>query len=568
MKNFLALLLLLIFLSGSGILYAQDSRTSSEDITRATEAYIEGIVHFENEEYERALDYLTAAHLKLHDKAGVNFALADVYLATDDLVNAAYYGESAANLEPENKWYHLKLAEIYTRSGRNEAAVNAYTKALKYHPDDADILYQLAESHVEFGELEKANKVYNQIINRVGSSFELHLRKFRNFNALQQQDSAMAELQEMRKISPGNLTTLRAISQYYLEIGEEDKALEVLLDARNRNSRDPQTLLLLAEIYVNQSEWGELGEVFVTMLKDPLIYPSQKLELVRYIYNQQQQNPRDRTLANQTSEVLLSFSENEPDYGPAQLLAAEFFLQRNELDLALEKLEKVNELMPAEPDAWRQRLQVLFSLEEYDQVIELSESANKNAPDDAYIQFFTGASFMLKNQSKEAAEWLENATMAPANRNFRSVIHGTLGDVKQDLDQWDEAESNYERALRLDSNNHNVMNNYAYYLSIRGEQLEYAEELARKAISFEPENAAYLDTAGWIYFKLEEYDQALEYITRSVETGDASAEVYEHLGDVYNAMDEIDDAIEWWNKALELDSDREHLKERIQTAQK
>ncbi|MEX0660732.1 MAG: tetratricopeptide repeat protein [Balneolaceae bacterium] len=566
MKNFLALFLLLFFLQGT--LYAQNSRTSSDEIERAKKAYIEGIVHFENEEYEQALDYLTAAHLKLHDQAGVNFALADVYLATRDLVNAAYYGESAANLEPENKWYHLKLAEIYTRSGRNEAAVNAYTKALEYHPNDEDILYRLAESHIDFGELGKANEVYNQIINRVGGSFELHLRKFRNFNALQQQDSAMAELQEMRKINPGNLTTLRAISQYYLEIGEEEKALDVLLDARNRNSRDPQTLLLLAEIYVNQSEWDELGEIFVTMLQDPLIYPSQKLELVRFMYSQQQQNPQDRSLANQTSDVLLSFSENEPDYGPAQLLAAEFFLQRNELDHALKKLEKVNELMPDDPDAWRQRLQVLFSQQEYNQIIELSELANDNAPDDAYIQFFTGTSFMLENQSEKAAEWLENATMAPANRNFRSVIHGTLGDVMQDLDQWNDAESNYERALRLDSNNHNAMNNYAYYLSVRGEQLEYAEELARKAISFEPKNAAYLDTTGWIYFKLEKYDQALEYITRSVETGNASAEVYEHLGDVYNALDETNDAIKWWNKALELDSDREHLKERIQTAQK
>lgn len=568
MKNLLALLLLLYFIQGPGDLFAQDSRTSSDEISRATKAYIEGIVHFENEEYERALDYLTVAHLKLHNQAGVNYALADVYLATGDYVNAAYYGESAAGLEPENKWYHLKLAEIYTRSGRNEAAVNSFTKALEHHPNDADILYQLAESYVKFGNLEKANEMYNRIIDRMGSSFELHLRKFRNFNALQQQDSAMAELQEMRKINPGNLTTLRAISQYYLEIGEEEKALGVLLDARNRNARDPQTLLLLAEIYVNQSEWDELGDVFVAMLEDPLIYPSQKLELVRFMYSQHQQNPTDQVLTSQTTDVLLSFSENEPDYGPAQLLAAEFFLQRNELGHALEKLEKVNELMPTNPDAWRQRIQVLFSKEEYNQVIELSESANENAPDDAYIQFFTGAAYMIESQSEQAAKWLESATMAPANRNFRSVIHGALGDVKQDLDQWDEAEQNYQRALRLDSNNHNAMNNYAYYLSVRGEQLEYAEELARKAISFEPENAAYLDTAGWIYYRLGKYDQALEYITRSVDTGDASAEVYEHLGDVYNALNEIDHAVRWWNKALELDSDREYLKERIQTAQK
>ncbi len=566
MKNFLAFFLLLFLFQGT--LHAQDSRTSSGEIARATQAFIDGIILFENQEYEQALDYLMIAHLKLHGEAGVNFALADVYLATRDLVNAAYYAEIAANLEPENKWYHLKLAEIHTRSGRNDSAVNAYKKALEHHPHDADILYQLAESYVNFGELEKANEVYSQIIERSGSSFDLHLRKFRNFNALQQPDSAVAELQEMRKLNPGNLTTLRSISQYYMELGEEDKALDVLLDARERNARDPQTLLLLAEVYVNQSEWDQLGEIFVTMLEDPLIYPSQKLELVRFMYSQHQQKPADQTLTSQTTEVLLSFSENEPEYGPAQLLAAEFFLQRNELNYALEKLEKVNELMPAEPDAWRQRLQVLFSIEEYDKVIELSEAANENAPDDAYIQFFAGAAFMLENQPEKAAEWLENATMAPANRNFRSIIHGTLGDVKQDLDRWDEAESEYERALRLDSDNHNAMNNYAYYLSVREEKLDYAKELARKAISFEPQNAAYLDTVGWIYYKLEEYDRALEYIKRSVETGEASAEVYEHLGDVYKAIDNTEDAIKWWNKALELDSDREHLKDRIQTAQK
>jgi len=111
------------------------------------------------------------------------------------------------------------------------------------------------------------------------------------------------------------------------------------------------------------------------------------------------------------------------------------------------------------------------------------------------------------------------------------------------------------------------MNNYAYNLSLKGEDMERALELAEQAISYQPENAAYLDTIGWVHFKRGEYDRAKEFIQRSVDTGEAGPEVYEHLGDVFEALGNLEDAVYWWNKALENDSDREYLKERIESAQ-
>lgn len=561
---FILLILPALFCSLPAV--AQDSAMQTKEEAEAVRSYVDGLMHFENEEYEQALDKLTFAHLKLSDHAGVSFALADVYLATSDLTNAAYYGKIAAQQDPENKWYHLKLAQIYRQAGRNDATIDAYKTALEYHPDDTDILFQLAESYVNFGELLEANAVYDRIMNRRGADFAIHLRKFRNFNALQMRDSALTELQEMREIDPGNLATLRTISQYYLELNERDLALEILNEAKARNARDPQTLLLLAEIYVEQSEWDRLGEVFVSMLQDPLIYPSQKLELVRFIYSQYQNRPSEEILARQTGEVLTAFSENEPDYGPAQLLAADYYLQKGEMDAALEKLRQANRLMPDQPDAWRQRVQILFQMERYEDVITISDSANTYASDDAFVQFFTGASYMLTDRPDEALMWLESASFAPANRNFRSVIQSTLADVQSDLERWDESIMSYERALRLDPDNHNAMNNYAYNLSVKGEDLDRAIELAERAISFQPENAAYLDTIGWVYFKRGEYEEAREFIQRSVDTGEAGPEVYEHLGDVFEALGNMDDAVRWWNKALENDSNREYLKERIESA--
>ena len=556
------LLILLLPLAG-GLVYGQESELSSEEKARAVQYFIEGISDFENEEYEQALDKLTMAHLTLSEDAGINYALSDVYLATGDLTNAAYYARIAADLEPENKWYHLQLAHIHHNAGRSDAAISAYNSILEHHPSDINVLYELANRYIDYGELEKSNETLDKILAVRGDDFEILLKKFQNYHALQKREEALGTLNKMRELDPGNLTTLHTISQYYMELDMPGEAEEVLLDAQKRNSRDPQTLILLAEIYIENRDWEKLGSTFVSMLRDPLIYPSQKLELVRFIYNQQQSNPGNQTLEEQTAEVLMAFSESEPDFGPAQLLAAEYFLQNNQPEQALARLERVTEIMPGNAEAWGQRVQIMFSLQQHEEIIQIADEASEASPDNAFIQFFTGASYMLTDRLERAEEWLENATQSPAQRNLRSVIYGTLGDVKQDLDKWEEAREAYDMALRLDRNNHNALNNYAYYLSVRNERLEEAKEMSERALSHEPENAAYLDTLGWIYYKLGEYNEAKEYIHRSVDTGNASAEVFEHLGDVYEALGEIENAAEWWEKALQEDPEREHLKEKL-----
>jgi tetratricopeptide (TPR) repeat protein len=376
-------------------------------------------------------------------------------------------------------------------------------------------------------------------------------------------DSALVQLQQLRDLQPDNLNTLHLLSQYYIELNDTDSAMEVLQDALSRNARDPQTLILIADIYINDSDWESLGPVITTLIEDSMVPPRQKLELARFIYMRHQSDPNDAELKTQTANVLTSFSENEPDFGFAHLLAAEFFIQQNRLEEALVKIERATEVMPENDDAWRQRMQLLFSNQRHAEVIELSQEVNERVPDDAYIQFFVGVAHMLSDQHDEAKKWLENATLAPAQRNFRSIVYSTLGDVLTELDSWEDAVAAYETALRLDAANHNAMNNYAYYLSLRMERLDYAMELSLKAISYEPDNAAYLDTVGWVYFKMGDYESARKYIQASIDTGDASAEVYEHLGDVYDKLGDSEKAILWWNKALELDSDRVYLKERI-----
>jgi len=544
-------------------LNAQDSESVDPSVTRALEYFIDGINDFENEDYEQALDKLIAAHLLFSEDPGINYALSDVYLVTGDFVNAEYYGQIATELEPDNKWYLLHLSDVYRLSGRSEMAVETLQKILAIYPNDQDVLYTLAESYVEFGQLEKANEILDKLLALTGGAFELHLRKFQNYNALGQKESALGELEKIRDLNPGNLTTLHTISQYYLEFGDVEGAEAVLLEAKERKPGEPTTLLLLAEIYTLNRDWEQLGSTFIEMMEDPMINPDQKIELARFVFVQSQNYPDEEILQIQTEKIILALSENESEYGPAQLIAVDYFFQINDIDTALEVLERVNNTLPEHGEAWGQRMQLLFSLNRYEEVISISESANQYSPDNSFIQFFSGAAYMMTDQYEKAEHWLMEAVNSPSQRTFRSVIYGTLGDVKHELEKWSESVDAFQNALRLDRNNHTALNNYAYYLSLRSENLDEALEMSKRAVGMDPKNAAYLDTLGWIYFKKGDFNAALEYIQQSVDTGNASAEVYEHLGDVYEALGDMSKAREWWEKAFELDPERTHLNDQF-----
>lgn len=172
----------------------------------------------------------------------------------------------------------------------------------------------------------------------------------------------------------------------------------------------------------------------------------------------------------------------------------------------------------------------------------------------------------MSDENEEAVKWLERASRAPARKPFKSVVYSTLGDAQSNLENSEEADRVYELALRYDPQNHNAMNNYAYNLSVRGEKLERAAELAVKAMELDPDNAAYLDTMGWIFYKTGEFEKARRFIKASIDLDDeaASAEVLEHLGDVYDKLNKPDEAKKWWRKALEKDPSLTYLKERTQ----
>ena len=115
----------------------------------------------------------------------------------------------------------------------------------------------------------------------------------------------------------------------------------------------------------------------------------------------------------------------------------------------------------------------------------------------------------------------------------------------------------YEKALSYNASNIPVLNNYSYFLAMEGRDLDKAERMSAQAVKAEPDNATYLDTYAWIFFKQGNYSLARIYLQNALDK--TKEELFEHCGDILFMLGEVDEAVTYWQKALEAGSESAEL---------
>lgn len=544
-------------------LWAQGQDISERELVEAKTAFIDGLTAFENNDYEEALKLLNKAYVKLPDHPGINFALADAYLQINDLKNAEYYSKQAINLDPENRWYHLQLVDIYRISGQYEAAINELKNALSYHRNDIDILYQLAQTYTEIGQLQQANDIYNKLLQLEGERISIRLERLQIFNRLDQRDSATVELEKIQELEPDNLSTIRLLSNYYLELNQPDKARKALDDALQINPNDPKSVIALSKIYMRQQQWDSLRTTIGPLIEDSTVAAADKIEVAEYIYQEYENNNENNQIRRTADMVFNKLIEADQKSGKAYALAAEFFMDTDQHKQALNALEHTTDLSPTNDTAWKQRLQLLHSERQVDETITVGLQAAEQIPQDPVILYFLGSAYLSNEQYSEAIDHLEEAETLPARKPLKANIYGSLADTYAALENWNEAFNYYQQAVDLDTQNPAIYENYAYHLLRHKKDLSKAQELAHQAVSLDPDNASSLDILGWIYYQKGEFEEARKFLEKAIETGTTDAEIMEHMGDILHKLDRLDEAKEWWQKALDSDTTRTYLKDKI-----
>ena len=124
------------------------------------------------------------------------------------------------------------------------------------------------------------------------------------------------------------------------------------------------------------------------------------------------------------------------------------------------------------------------------------------------------------------------------------------------------------KLLKKNPKNTYALNYVSYKLALRGEELEYAFNLIKKAVNLEPENGYFLDTIGWVEFKRKNFKNAVFYLEKASSILPNSTEVLDHLGDCYFKLGRKKEAIYQWKRALKYEKDKVVIKKISQKMKK
>jgi tetratricopeptide (TPR) repeat protein len=200
---------------------------------------------------------------------------------------------------------------------------------------------------------------------------------------------------------------------------------------------------------------------------------------------------------------------------------------------------------------WEQLVRIDLSLDDSKQAIKDGDEALAIFPNQAALYLYTGIAYtQFKNHEKAITYFTNAVSLETENTEILGQIFSSLGDSYHALKKHKESDHAFDKSLKYLPDNSFTLNNYAYYLSLRGENLDKAEEMSRRSNELVPNNSSSLDTYAWILFRLKKYTEAKVWIEKAIAVDKSGSDVLiEHYGDILFFVGEKTNALIQWEKA-------------------
>ncbi len=532
---------------------------TEHDPERSAYYFIEAEKYFILEDFAKSYVLFQKALEYDQSNAAAHFKLAEILMQTEELEKALFHAQKALALDPQNKYYHLINAEIYTKQANFSTAAAIYKNMLATVDGTEAYLFDLAALHLYENDLNAALTAYNKAEQEFGINPDIVMQKQKIYLKLNMLDEAIAESKKLIAAHPGQDEFVLQLAEMLISNNRHGEATEHLNTLLAANPKSAHARLLLAEVYKNNNQVEASNENLRIAFESTDIALEPKLQMMAN-YIGKLPDERNAQLAIDLSQSII---KAHPEDAKSYTIAGDLYYTLRQQEKAVEYYLQSLAIEKSNFNVWQNVLDMELRLNKIDSVIKHSDEALVYFPNQAALYYFNGTAHSLQKNYREAASALEQGKrFAAGNKQLQSVFNGQLGDIYNSLEDHRRSDASYEAALELDPLNSHVLNNYAYFLSLRKEKLDKAKAMSSKLVEMHPEDPTFLDTHAWVLYTLNEYKEARKFLEKAVANTNSGI-IIEHYGDVLFKLGETGKAVEQWKKAKGMDDTSEMIDKKI-----
>lgn len=530
-------------------------------------SFMEGVRCKITGDYQAAIGWFDNC-LKINPESPVvKYEIAGLLVSNEDYNGALQLAREAVNGNSENIWYKILLASVLQKKSMIEEACSIYADIIAKYPDKEEFYLIEAGLYTSVEKWQKAIDVYNRYESQNGVTEPVSVEKIKLYTKLDDVKKASNEVVKLIKKYPEKSEYLSLLAELYFNYNQDKKGLQILDRLLKADPDNGFVHFYLADYYRGKKQENEVEKHIKNALLSDGIDNGYKIQyILKLILNPDTTAVSDAQLNSYMDLLMSKYSDDLS----VRALHSDFLKKdgkfeeaRNELEFILSE-DKSNYLI------WEELLLLCNQLSDTSCMYNRSLEAIKYFPDQPLPYALTGVSLLIKKNFKEALPFFEKGVeLTDDNVEMKSQFYSYLGDCYYSLDSVQKAFEMFDKVLMINPNDILVLNNYAYYLSLKNERLDLAEKMSSKAVALEPNNSTYLDTYAWVLYKRKVYSQARYYMKQAIEKSkEFSGVLYEHYGDILYHSGEKEEAVKMWKKALEIGTEiSDELKKKVETGE-
>lgn len=490
--------------------------------------------------FEQALRFMP------NDDASM-FELSEQYYNAGRIEEAFQMIQKAVKIDPENKWYQMRLGMFYRNLDQYDDFIKLYEKLTKQYPEDLDMLSELIEAYLVTENYGKALEKMDLLEQNVGTNEIITEQRLNVYKRQGNNKKVISELEKLIAQNPENVRYYGMLAQVYAEMGKDKEALKLYEKIKEVNPSEPYINISLMEFYEKSGDQEKAFNELLGAIRNKNLDLATKANIWEYWMGKNEKSNQIDEQARQCGEA---FMETHPDNKLGYLILGSYYMTKQNSVKSKELSLKTLALDSTDFYSWQNLIVSESRLEDNEAVRDHAIAALKYYPMQPVFYWYAGVANAVLDNNEDAVIYLEKGRRYTSDKMQMSEFDAFLGDIYHQQGEDTKAFDAYDRTLRNNPDNALVLNNYAYYLSLRGERLEEALEMAICANELEPDNVYYTDTYAWVLYKLGRYKEAEKMMKKCLGLEkDPSGANLEHYGDILFKLGKTDEAKTYWNKA-------------------